>query len=53
MVNCLSLNDSNIPTIDFASYHHYLNFKPKILRVDVGYGSLFEYASVWRVDVLF
>lgn len=53
MVNCLSLNESNIPTIDFACYHHCLNFKPKILSVDVGYSSLFEYTSVWRVDVLY
>lgn len=27
MVNCLSLNDSDSLTVDFASDHHYLNFK--------------------------
>ena len=51
-VYCLLLHDSNISTIDFASYSHYLNFKPKILGMDVGYGSSSEYASVWKVGVL-
>lgn len=52
MVNCLSSNGPNILTIYFASDHHYLNFKPKILNMDVGYGSLFEYANICMVGVL-
>jgi len=47
LVNCFSLNDSDILTIDFAS-DQFLNFKPCLWSMDAGYGSLFECAMyVW------
>lgn len=52
MVNCPSSYGSNSHTIDFACDHDYLNFKPKILNIGVGYGSLFEYINICMVGVL-
>ena len=53
MVNYLSSNGPIIPTIYFAPDHRDLNFKPQMLNIDVGYGSLLEYANICMVGVLF